>query len=261
MTYLTEQRVRRDSLFFLLSPCKCIFQHRSRSRSWSRGRMHRSADPTIQYVDLRYRTVCEATGARKYTRIVSVISVSIRNCLRLVLNSWVSQHRQLVQRYWQTLKRTNFTFSMNLDYKNMIKITFCKLSSLFILKTFISSTLGSDVLPYIWVIIWVLSTYPWTPHSECKPSSSISFFTYYLQVFLPLPTHLTPATTTFLQADIQSSPFLCSTCPNHLNPSRLTTSATLSTPQITVQIHTALPIRQQHPAHPSHHHPFRPLQT
>ena len=32
-------------------------------------------------------------------------------------------------------------------------------------------------------------------------------------------------------------------------------------PQKTVQIHTALPILQQHPAHPSHHHPFRPLQT
>ena len=51
-----------------------------------------------------------------------------------------------------------------------------------------------------------------TTHSECKPSSSISSFTHSLQVFLPLPAHLTPATTTFLQADTQSSPFLRSTC-------------------------------------------------
>ena len=59
-----------------------------------------------------------------------------------------------------------------------------------------------------------------TTHSECKPNSSISWlssFTHSLQVFLPLPAHLTPATTTFLQADTQSSPLLRSTCPNHLN--------------------------------------------
>ena len=31
--------------------------------------------------------------------------------------------------------------------------------------------------------------------------------------------------------------------------------------QKTVQIHTAFPILQRHPAHPSHHHPFRPLHT
>ena len=45
----------------------------------------------------------------------------------------------------------------------------------------------------------------------------------------PYPAHLTPATTTFLQADTQSSPLLRSTCPNHLNLPRLTTSATLWT--------------------------------
>ena len=39
-----------------------------------------------------------------------------------------------------------------------------------------------------------------TTHSECKPSSSISSFTHSLQVFLPLPAHLTPATTTLLVA-------------------------------------------------------------
>ena len=34
-----------------------------------------------------------------------------------------------------------------------------------------------------------------------------------------------------------------------------------SVTQKTVQIHTAFPILQRHSAHPSHHHPFRPLQT
>ena len=44
-----------------------------------------------------------------------------------------------------------------------------------------------------------------------------------------------------------------STTPHHL-------SHTLD-PQKTVQIHTALSILQRHPTHPSHHHPFRPLQA
>ena len=78
-----------------------------------------------------------------------------------------------------------------------------------------------------------------TTHSECKPSSSISSFTHSLQVFLPLPAHLTPATTTFLQADTQSSPILRSTCPIHLNLPRLTTSATLSTPKDCTNPHCA----------------------
>ena len=42
-----------------------------------------------------------------------------------------------------------------------------------------------------------------TAHSGCKPSAFISSFTHSYQVFLPLPEHL--ATTTFLQADTQSS--------------------------------------------------------
>ena len=72
-----------------------------------------------------------------------------------------------------------------------------------------------------------------TAHSGCKPSSSVSSFTHSLQVFLPLPTHFTPATTTFLQADTQSSPFLRSTCPipNHLNLPCLTTFAMLWKPK------------------------------
>ena len=68
-------------------------------------------------------------------------------------------------------------------------------------------------------------------HSGCKPSTFISSFTHSYLVFLPLPAHLIPATTIFLQADTQSSPLLRSTCPNHLNLPRLTTSATLFTPR------------------------------
>ena len=53
-----------------------------------------------------------------------------------------------------------------------------------------------------------------TTHSECKPSS----FTHSLQVFLPLPAHLSPATTTtFLLTNTQSSLLLHSywPTPNH----------------------------------------------
>ena len=70
-----------------------------------------------------------------------------------------------------------------------------------------------------------------TAHSGCKPSAFISSFTHSYQVFLPLPAHLTPATTTFLQADTQLSSLVLSTCPNHLNLPRLTTSSTLCTPK------------------------------
>ena len=54
-------------------------------------------------------------------------------------------------------------------------------------------------------------------HSGCKLSSFMSLFTHSLKIFLPLPTHLSPATSTFIQAETQSSPLLCSRCPNHLN--------------------------------------------
>ena len=52
-----------------------------------------------------------------------------------------------------------------------------------------------------------------TAHSRCKPSTFISSFTHSYQVFLPLPTHLTPANTTFVQADTQSSSLLRSKPP------------------------------------------------
>ena len=44
-----------------------------------------------------------------------------------------------------------------------------------------------------------------TTHSECKPSTLMSSSTHSFQVFLFLPSHLAPVTSTFLQADTQSS--------------------------------------------------------
>ena len=131
-------------------------------------------------------------------------------------------------------------------------------SSSFIFKTshFFHAQLGLDVFPDMRSLHISLNT----THSESKPSLSISSSTHSLQVFLPLPAHLTPATTTFLHDDTQSSPLLRSTCPNHLNLPCLTTSATLWTPKDCTNPH-CIPILQRHPAHPSHHHPFRPLQT
>ena len=123
-------------------------------------------------------------------------------------------------------------------------------SSSFIFKKSIVQ-LGLDVPPEMKPLHISLNT----AHSACKPSAFISLFTHSYQVFLPLHAHLTPATTTFLQADTQSSSLLCSTCPNHPNLPHLTTSATLSTPKrLYLQIHTAFPILQRHSAHPSHHH-------
>ena len=69
-------------------------------------------------------------------------------------------------------------------------------ASPFIFKTSIFSTLSCRVRRFSDMRLLCISMN--TTHSECKPSSSI---THSLQVFLPLPTHLTPATTTILQAD------------------------------------------------------------
>ena len=71
---------------------------------------------------------------------------------------------------------------------------------------------------------------------RCNPSNIMPSFTHSPRVFLPLPTHLTLVTTTFLQADTQSStPPLRSKYPNHLNLPHLTTSSTLWTPSIQFQ--------------------------
>ena len=76
-------------------------------------------------------------------------------------------------------------------------------------------------------------------HSGCKPNTStMSSSTHSFQVFLFLPLHLTPATSTYLEADTQSSTLLRSRCPNHLNLPCLTTSATLCTMYI-AQINSA----------------------
>ena len=85
-----------------------------------------------------------------------------------------------------------------------------------------------------------------TAHSGCKPSSSVSSFTHSLQVFLPLPTQVTPATTTFLQADTQSSSLLRFYMPK---PSQSTMPCHLSHAsniQKTVQDLTELLILQRH---------------
>ena len=55
---------------------------------------------------------------------------------------------------------------------------------------FFHAQLGSDIFPDMRLLHISLNT----THSECKPSSSISSFTHSLQVFLPLPAHLTPTT-------------------------------------------------------------------
>src|SRR6266536_5095162 len=56
----------------------------------------------------------------------------------------------------------------------------------------------------------------------------ISSTTHSCHVFLPLP--FSPSTTVALHAATQSSLFLCSTCPNHLNLPCRTTSNTHSIP-------------------------------
>ena len=97
-----------------------------------------------------------------------------------------------------------------------------------------------------------------TAYSDSKPSTFISSFTHSYQVFLPLPTshpchhHISvypiiPTLTFHMPKPPQS------TLPLHLIETLYT--------QKTVQIHTAFPILQRRSAHPSHHHPFRSLQT
>ena len=126
-----------------------------------------------------------------------------------------------------------------------------------------------------------------TAHSGCKPSTSMSSSTHSHQVFLFQPLHLTPATSTFLQADTQSSTLLRSRCPNHLNLPRLTTSTTLSIcprclylktkralnsllllllllllyPKDCTISHCAFCNLQRYSTHPSHYHSLHPLQA
>ena len=66
---------------------------------------------------------------------------------------------------------------------------------------FIHAQLGSDVCPDMKPLHISLNT----AHSGCKPSTSMSSFTHSLQVLLPLPLLFSPTTSTFLQANTQSS--------------------------------------------------------
>ena len=76
-----------------------------------------------------------------------------------------------------------------------------------------------------------------TAYSGCKPNTFMSSSTHSFQVFLFLPLHLTPATSTFLQANTKSSTLVRSRCPNHLNLPCLTTSATLYTQDYKSTLH------------------------
>src|SRR5437867_13095696 len=58
----------------------------------------------------------------------------------------------------------------------------------------------------------------------------MSVITHSIHVFLPLPFLLSPTTSKCLHLETQSSAFLRSTCPYHLNRPRLTTLSTLSIP-------------------------------
>src|SRR2546425_3448372 len=58
----------------------------------------------------------------------------------------------------------------------------------------------------------------------------MSVVTHSIHVFLSLPFIIPPTTSKFLHLLTQSSAFLCSTCPYHLNRPRLTTLSTLSIP-------------------------------
>ena len=86
--------------------------------------------------------------------------------------------------------------------------------------------LGLDIRPEMIFFHSFLNTV----HSGCNPGSFVPSFTHSPQrpqVFLPH--HFSPTTSTFLQANTQSSPLLRSQCSNHLNLPRLTKSATLWT--------------------------------
>ena len=118
-----------------------------------------------------------------------------------------------------------YSFKIDTHFSSKLVLAHHHHHHLFLKRQFLHAQLGSDVFPDMRPLHISLNT----AHSLCKPSFFISSFTHSYQVFLPLPAPLLPATTTFLQADTQSSSLLRSTCPNHLNLPRLTTSSTLFT--------------------------------
>ena len=107
------------------------------------------------------------------------------------------------------------------------------------------------------------STHPWIPPNKKsgKPTTFMSSSTHCCQDFLYLPIHLVAVTSTFLQGrypTIHTPTFQVPKPPQSAMPHHI--RHTLYT-QKTVQIHSVFPMLQRHPAHPSHHHPFRSLQT
>ena len=126
---------------------------------------------------------------------------------------------------------------------------------------FFHAQLGSDVFPNMRLLHISLNTI--YTLSECKPSSlahpyhplhilSKSSCPYPHISPLP-PPHFYRLTLNHLHSYV---PHAQTTSIYHASPPQ-----PRSEPQKTVQIHTAFPILQRHPAHPSHHHPFRPLHT
>src|SRR2546425_2591784 len=63
-----------------------------------------------------------------------------------------------------------------------------------------------------------------------SPIFFMSVVTHSIHVFLPLPFLMPPTTSKFLHSETQSSAFLRSTCPYHLNRPQLTNLSTLSIP-------------------------------
>ena len=99
-----------------------------------------------------------------------------------------------------------------------------------------------------------------TAHSGCKPSTFISSPSHIHTKSSSLYPHISPRhhhTSTGWHPIIPTLTFHMPKPPQSILPHHL--SHALYT-QKTVQIHTAFPILQRHSAHPSHHHPFHPLQ-
>ena len=90
---------------------------------------------------------------------------------------------------------------------------------------FFHATLRLDVCPY--------EVPPHIPEycPISKPSTYMPYFTHSLHVWYCIPPLLSPATSTFIQVNTQSSTLLRFRCPNHLNLPYFTTSATLCIPK------------------------------
>ena len=80
--------------------------------------------------------------------------------------------------------------------------------------------LGLDVSPYL---LFSPSTYPWIVHIQAAEQAISCHHSHILSKSSCLYPYISPLiTSTFLQADTQSSTISYSRCPNHLNLSRFT---------------------------------------